>query len=161
IILLLARQLEFNTRLLRLLNTFVLPVRDELRDGIASLKRKTEELSLAVHERFSAAHANELRQHRELSQRIEAVAGDPGRRRATVARLRVAAASSGGMALPPGPVVSGDLGGLPGDAYLRFEDRHRGSREEIRQRQRTYLDLFSAGPVLDIGCGRGEFLELC
>jgi O-antigen chain-terminating methyltransferase len=51
---------------------------------------------------------------------------------------------------------------LPAAAYVRFEDRHRGTREEIRHRQRAYLDLFAgAGPVLDVGCGRGEFLELC
>ncbi len=161
ITLLLARQVEFNSRLLRLLNTFVLPVRDELRDGIASLKRKTEELSLAVHERFSAAHADALRRNRELSQRIETLAGELSGLRAAVDRLRVAGAGSGATALPPGPVVSPDLGSLPADAYLRFEDRHRGSREEIRQRQRTYLDLFPTGPVLDVGCGRGEFLELC
>ena len=45
---------------------------------------------------------------------------------------------------------------------MRFEDRHRGTRDEIRERQRVYLDLFAgASPVLDVGCGRGEFLDLC
>jgi len=37
----------------------------------------------------------------------------------------------------------------------------RGSTELIRERQSVYLDDFrAAGPVLDIGCGRGEFLTL-
>jgi O-antigen chain-terminating methyltransferase len=37
----------------------------------------------------------------------------------------------------------------------------RGSTELIRERQAVYLDDFrAAGPVLDIGCGRGEFLTL-
>jgi 2-polyprenyl-3-methyl-5-hydroxy-6-metoxy-1,4-benzoquinol methylase len=51
--------------------------------------------------------------------------------------------------------------------YEAFEDRFRGSRAEIKARHEVYLDtLRNAGagtptrPVLDIGCGRGEWLEL-
>ncbi len=45
--------------------------------------------------------------------------------------------------------------------YLSFEDLHRGNREEIKARQRPYLAYFEGcRNVLDIGCGRGEFLEL-
>jgi O-antigen chain-terminating methyltransferase len=46
--------------------------------------------------------------------------------------------------------------------YVDFENLFRGSEESIRERQRSYLDLFKAmpGPVADLGCGRGEFLEL-
>ena len=37
----------------------------------------------------------------------------------------------------------------------------RGSTAEIRGRQRAYVpDFLSQGPVLDCGCGRGEFLGL-
>jgi O-antigen chain-terminating methyltransferase len=37
----------------------------------------------------------------------------------------------------------------------------RGSTESIRERQRPYVDDFrDAAPVLDLGCGRGEFLGL-
>ncbi len=46
-------------------------------------------------------------------------------------------------------------------AYVAFEDVFRGDREVIRERQRPYLDLIGGhGPVLDAGCGRGEFLDL-
>jgi SAM-dependent methyltransferase len=46
-------------------------------------------------------------------------------------------------------------------AYTAFENRFRGSREEIRTRQADYVDLFrDRAPVVDLGCGRGEFLEL-
>jgi len=153
----LARQLEFNSTLLQLLNAFVLPVRDQLREGLVSLQRKLEELSLATHERLTVEHAEGQKRHRELAERIETLAGELARLRAAVDRARV---PGGAIALAPQPVVPPDAGRLAPEAYLRFEDRHRGSREEIRQRQRAYLDLFPAGPVLDLGCGRGEFLEL-
>jgi O-antigen chain-terminating methyltransferase len=45
--------------------------------------------------------------------------------------------------------------------YFLFEERFRGSREEIRQRQLAFLPCFEkCSRVLDIGCGRGEFLEI-
>ncbi len=46
-------------------------------------------------------------------------------------------------------------------AYAVFEDAFRGSEAEITGRQRRYLPCFEgATDVLDMGCGRGEFLEL-
>jgi O-antigen chain-terminating methyltransferase len=43
----------------------------------------------------------------------------------------------------------------------RFEDAFRGSREEMLERYRDLAErLAGSSPVLDIGCGRGEFLEL-
>jgi SAM-dependent methyltransferase len=60
--------------------------------------------------------------------------------------------------------------GMPGrlDAfYVSFEDRFRGPREEIKKRVEIYVPVIRkahAGrreaPVLDVGCGRGEWLEL-
>ncbi|WP_158747353.1 bifunctional 2-polyprenyl-6-hydroxyphenol methylase/3-demethylubiquinol 3-O-methyltransferase UbiG [Acidisphaera sp. L21] len=51
--------------------------------------------------------------------------------------------------------------------YVAFEDRFRGTRRAIKDRQRVYLPrLHAAGAgtadraILDIGAGRGEFLEL-
>jgi len=45
--------------------------------------------------------------------------------------------------------------------YFAYQSRMRGSVEAIRERQRRYRDLFrDAGPVLDVGCGRGELLGL-
>jgi SAM-dependent methyltransferase len=45
--------------------------------------------------------------------------------------------------------------------YRAFEDIFRGSEKFIRDRQRFYVPLLeSHAPVLDVGCGRGELLEL-
>ena len=51
--------------------------------------------------------------------------------------------------------------------YFAFENHFRGTRTEIKERARVYLPCLSeAGvgmtekPVLDVGCGRGEWLEL-
>ena len=45
--------------------------------------------------------------------------------------------------------------------YFDFENHFRGSIEHIREAQRIYLPYFrDKKHVLDIGCGRGEFLSL-
>jgi len=45
--------------------------------------------------------------------------------------------------------------------YVAFEERFRGSLEEIRGKLSDYVSSFAgAQPVFDLGCGRGEFLEL-
>jgi O-antigen chain-terminating methyltransferase len=54
--------------------------------------------------------------------------------------------------------------GLPPEEildYFLFEQRFRGTLDEIRERQAIYLDIFrDKQNVLDLGCGRGEFVEL-
>ena len=48
--------------------------------------------------------------------------------------------------------------------YYQFEESFRGSRESIKEGFSDYLQYFQTNsakfPVLDLGCGRGEFLEL-
>jgi len=50
--------------------------------------------------------------------------------------------------------------------YAALEDRFRGSREEIKERLKPYLPYVKRlapsenAPVVDLGCGRGEWLEI-
>jgi SAM-dependent methyltransferase len=56
-----------------------------------------------------------------------------------------------------GDLVDPDLDRL----YVSLEDRFRGTREEIKERFREYLPYVKdSAPLIDIGCGRGEWLEL-
>ena len=45
--------------------------------------------------------------------------------------------------------------------YVGFEDRFRGTQQEIRRRVEDYLPILATtSDVVDIGCGRGELLDL-
>ncbi|MGZ8693873.1 MAG: class I SAM-dependent methyltransferase [Gaiellaceae bacterium] len=69
-------------------------------------------------------------------------------RRPAGASVAAAASPASGAAPPPFD-------------YFAFEGRMRENRDEIRRRQQPYVDDFrDAAPVLDVGCGRGEFLTL-
>lgn len=53
------------------------------------------------------------------------------------------------------------------DFYRAFEEKHRGSRELIKSRLRVYmpfieplLSIYEKPKAIDLGCGRGEWLEL-
>ena len=59
------------------------------------------------------------------------------------------------------PVLAFDTEGESGDVYAGLEDVFRGTEELVRERQRGYVELFEgAERVVDLGCGRGEFLDL-
>lgn len=50
--------------------------------------------------------------------------------------------------------------------YVALEDKFRGSQQDIRNRLRIYLPIVeeaigtAQSPIVDLGCGRGEWLEL-
>ena len=72
-----------------------------------------------------------------------------------------------GTERPPAPDAEADLAAAAGREpaaefdYAGFEDRFRGDQDDIKERQRPYVKHFDGqSNVIEIGCGRGEFLEL-
>jgi 2-polyprenyl-3-methyl-5-hydroxy-6-metoxy-1,4-benzoquinol methylase len=64
-----------------------------------------------------------------------------------------------GVALPS--VVHSSTATAEAAVYVGFEDRFRGSQHEIGRRVEDYLPILrAASDVVDIGCGRGELLDL-
>ena len=91
-------------------------------------------------------------------------AGQDASRRALVEieeRLRRVERRGAGSAPAPPTTVAAQPGASAVPDYFGFEARMRGSTAAVRERQRPYVaDFRGATPVLDVGCGRGEFLVL-
>lgn len=76
-------------------------------------------------------------------------------------RLRRVERRGGSGAPAPAATVAAQPAATAVPDYFAFEARMRGSTSAVRERQRPYVDDFrDAAPVLDVGCGRGEFLSL-
>jgi SAM-dependent methyltransferase len=74
---------------------------------------------------------------------------------------RVERRGGGGVAAAPPATVAAQPAAAALPDYFAFESRMRGSVDAIRERQRRYVEDFrEAAPVLDVGCGRGELLQL-
>ena len=76
--------------------------------------------------------------------------------------LRLVRQRAGMLAPAPPPLAAGSSApAAPRIDYMKFADRFRGPEEYVREGQRFYVDKFrGCQDVLDVGCGRGEFLEL-
>jgi O-antigen chain-terminating methyltransferase len=72
------------------------------------------------------------------------------------AQITAATAAQGGDSPAPAAAPPTELG----FDYGRFAERFRGTEEYVKAGQQIYLPMFACSEnVLDIGCGRGEFLE--
>ena len=133
--------------------------------------RKRWESMVAREQRFEARVGGARRAHDELRalDRRRAAGGDDAEARAGAA-ARLATELELRNAQSAAPDRQRRSRQRPPDAfapaldaykYVGFEDQFRGSQETIRARLESYLPYFDgASDVLDVGCGRGEFLDL-
>jgi O-antigen chain-terminating methyltransferase len=81
--------------------------------------------------------------------------------------LEVTAGAEEGFSREPAQIFAGELDHSLDAFYFAFEERFRGSRQEINRRLEVYLPRLREAQIapgdsliLDLGCGRGEWLEL-
>lgn len=134
----------------------------------------------ATEERFNALETRERQLRNGIKQMVQGETQVLMARNAELARNfvglsrrldQVLLASQGTQTQlpPPDPAAkdAGGLGAVMDSFYHRLENKYRGTTSDIRNRLRVYLpDVESAvirtggKPVMDIGCGRGEWLGL-
>jgi SAM-dependent methyltransferase len=138
-------------------------VRDTVQFALEELRRHQQALA-AWERRTNAAVAALSDTHEELRASIGVLQQATQTLKRQVVRLGEAGipASAAAPATPRESTrASGQRDNLDGYKYLGFEDHFRGSQEDIRGRVSEYLPIFrDAHNVVDLGCGRGEFLAL-
>jgi SAM-dependent methyltransferase len=138
-------------------------VRDTVQFALEELRRHQQALA-AWERRTNAAVAALSDTHEELRASIGVLQQATQTLKRQVVRLGEAGipASAAAPATPRESTrASGQRDNLDGYKYLGFEDHFRGSQEDIRARVSEYLPIFrGAHNVVDLGCGRGEFLAL-
>ena len=176
----LARQVQFNDELVKLTNVLV-PQHTDLRMRMNHNEKRLDDLEYSNRALYA-----ELTRISDLSRELQTQFKDLARHtEARISGLERAAGSDrtqvetslagiqatleklaqgGAISSEAAQAVAAERKRTRGSGYLAFEDMHRGDREEIKQRQEVYIPHFKDSvtddaPLLDIGCGRGEFLE--
>lgn len=165
----LARQVAFNDQLVKALNHLIPQHVDLLRRQAHSDRRldAQEDLSRALSERLR----RQEEAMRGITARLEALertsAQGSTQTELLLAQLQDIVekqAQAGVISAQAVGQIKAARSASRGASYLAFEDLHRGSRDQIKAKQAVYLAHFREAaspeaPVLDLGCGRGEFLE--
>src|SRR6185312_2159942 len=155
---------------------------EEQLDALAGLQRRVQaelsSLSAQAAERVSQLETTMMARVDKLeaatAARLESVQADQAgahaqweRQLMTLSdRMKQQATGSAAVAAPSGPGEDQSTPGLAAH-YVSFEDTFRGTRDDIKARAGHYLTAFhdagiepGDGLVLDLGCGRGEWLEV-
>ncbi|WP_296258790.1 MULTISPECIES: class I SAM-dependent methyltransferase [unclassified Pseudomonas] len=164
-----ARQIQIHNEHLEELGHYV----NELNGYLKAQQLALDGQSLAL-ENQNAAHAeqtdyikrleSELDQQRQIQQELRARLGHLER----APRPAAAPLAADSSVVATQPAASNRVpSSIPDSFYLAFENRFRGDALTIRERQSYYLPILegiaplNAGlPLVDIGCGRGEWLNM-
>jgi SAM-dependent methyltransferase len=166
------RQGDFNSILVQTLNGQLeenAKLHAHLRTLVAALLRYLQRLLplIDARDRSASAHAvlrSELileafdRRLESLGRRLEGLLALRDRVELLGEEMR---ALRGALQTAPEAARAAALPALDSASYTAFERRFRGTPEQLRERLAEYVPLFQGlAPVLELGCGGGEFLEL-
>jgi 2-polyprenyl-3-methyl-5-hydroxy-6-metoxy-1,4-benzoquinol methylase len=138
-------------------------VRQEIRDLAADLVARADMMIGHLDERLTSLEHGLRRQAGHTAVKVEEAEAAASRLRAEFESL------SRTVGLVRNAVTIADVSpdaaqteiGIDDEAYYAHQDSFRGDRGTILHRMEIYLECFrDAAPVLDVGCGRGEFLEV-
>jgi len=164
---LLGPQETFNSEVVQLVNTLA-PILSSLeqveryREALAARERRMDtafDQLRAEQQELRTAVAVLRQSNHDLTRELSTVRrGEPFSSAAASAKAEGSPVAGGAE----GPALRHETSSEALSAkYVGFEDQFRGAPEEIAARQREYVEIFAgASDVLDIGCGRGEFLAL-
>lgn len=171
----LARQLDAHAAAIATLGTHLVVYLQQVTAYVDTKDRLVAGSLMTVYDALINALTDEMQKRWEslgvrdarLDARVRAIAAAHDDIRSVLATLQQATltvkremerVAAGDTPSRPPAAVSASLDSYK---YVGFEDRFRGSPGEIRARLGAYVPLFAgASDVLDVGCGRGELLEL-
>ena len=120
----------------------------ELQDGQQQISQELQQEIQKLLEEQRQTRIELLMQERRLGTLLEAARGQ----------------SDDSLRSPILKVMADEDEHLLDPLYAAFEDRFRGPRDEVRTRLQVYMPILKdagvVNDVLDVGCGRGEWLEL-
>jgi SAM-dependent methyltransferase len=170
----LAQQTAFNATLVQILNGHLREsarLDARLRDLVSALVRYAQRLlpTIDARDRLVSALSTDRaelvleafdRRLESLARRLSAQDALRDRLAALSEEVRALRSSLSEAAPAPGVAVAAEQAAAD-SLYVAFERRFRGSPDELREKLSGYVgELAGLGPVLDLGCGRGELLEL-
>lgn len=149
----------------------------ESRAALEEAQREARAREDVLRERLSAAEAalaalrDETRVELEAERRARSVGLEPLQQRLQRLAWHLASIPST-QGAEPTPAIARTPAAASEDGLDRlfvagFSERFRGSREEIKENVKWYVDLLASKgvgtaqrPIVDLGCGRGELLEV-
>jgi len=125
--------------------------------------RDLHESIIGIHNSINETHNRINETQSEFNCSIEAIKEEQTRNRDSITQLR----KNVNEKYVASPKIEIGKETMRNQLYMQFEDIYRGSRDVIKQRQSYYIEKY-VNPnirdkekeyVLDIGCGRGEWIE--
>ncbi|WP_018248110.1 class I SAM-dependent methyltransferase [Orenia marismortui] len=127
--------------------------KEEVYERIENLTKKSNDRENTIKEIINEIEIKVNSSKEEIYERIENLAKKSNDRENTIKEIEKNITNINNETQDKSEAIDFD--------YLEFENKFRGSEELIKNRMKKYFNYFrEKSNVLDIGCGRGEFLEL-